>query len=100
MGQEFELKYTATEAAFASLRQQNPHLVPITMETVYFDTPDGALSRRYWTLRRRVENGETVCALKTPGNGIVRGEWEVSCEEMETAIEALCEQGAPGNCGS
>jgi len=95
MGQEFELKYTATEAAFAALQQQYPYLAPITMETVYFDAVDGALSKRHWTLRRRVENGKTVCALKTPGNGIVRGEWEVSREEMETAIEALCGQGAP-----
>lgn len=25
---------------------------PITMETTYFDTPDGSLRKKYWTLRR------------------------------------------------
>ena len=67
MGREFELKYAATPAQFAALKADFPHLRPIEMETTYYDTFDGKMGNYRWTLRRRMENGRSVCALKTPG---------------------------------
>ena len=67
----------------------------IEMETTYYDTPGGELSRRRWTLRRRMENGRSVCALKTPLSGSARGEWEVLCGEIGQAIGMLTAAGAP-----
>ena len=65
MGREFELKYAATEAELALLRSRYPQLTPIAMETTYYDTPAGTLGKLHWTLRRRMENGKSVCTLKT-----------------------------------
>ena len=65
------------------------------METTYYDTPSGALSARRWTLRRRKENGVSVCALKTPGEGFGHGEWEVCCEKIEKAVGPMLGKGAP-----
>lgn len=95
MGREFELKFAATERDLEILRSKYPHLTPITMETVYYDTPDGAFSRLHWTLRRRMENGKAVCTLKTPADGFGRKEWEVPCGDILEAVEPLCAMGAP-----
>ena len=65
------------------------------MKTVYYDTPSGVLRPRRWTLRRRMENGQPVCTLKTPGDNNSRGEWEVDCPSIEEAIPLLIELGAP-----
>lgn len=62
----------------------------IAMETTYYDTPGGSLSARKCTLRRRLENGKSVCTLKTPAPGGARGEWETEDTEIETAIPKLC----------
>lgn len=95
MGREFELKYRASEAILEAIREKYPQLCPIAMETHYYDTPDGALSGRKWMLRRRMENGVSVCTLKTPLPNGARGEWEVRWDEITTAPEKLCKLGAP-----
>lgn len=76
MGREFELKYAAGEEAFVAIAQEFAPLSVIEMETAYFDTADSALSREKITLRRRLENGKSVCTLKTPGDSFGRGEWD------------------------
>ena len=95
MGREFELKYAADRAALEALRLRYPNLSPIAMETTYYDAPDHALSSRHWTLRRRMENGISVCTLKTPLPDGSRGEWEVECGDILGGIDALCRAGAP-----
>lgn len=95
MGREFELKFAATKEDHDALRQHFGNLSPITMETTYYDTPGGDIRRLRWTLRRRMENGISVCALKTPGDGFGHGEWEVRCDRIEDALALFLENGAP-----
>ena len=95
MGREFELKYRATEAQFAALKADFPDLHPITMETTYYENDAGDFGRLKWTFRRRMENGKSVCTLKTPGVGHGCGEFEVLCEEILEAVPLLLAQGAP-----
>ena len=95
MGREFELKFAATMADHEALQGRFGNLSPIRMETTYYDTPDGAIRRLRWTLRCRQENGISVCALKTPGDGFGHGEWEVYCSRIEDAVPLLLEKGAP-----
>lgn len=95
MGREFELKYAASAGDLDVLKARYPHLSPISMETVYYDTPDGALGNRRWTLRRRMENGKAVCTLKTPLPDGSRGEWETECGDILEAVPSLCTLGAP-----
>ena len=96
MGIEFELKFSASAARQAAIREKYPHLAPISMETTYYDTPDRVLSLRHWTLRRRLENGRSVCTLKIPAPGGARGEWETECGGILEAVPQLCALGAPG----
>ena len=95
MGREFELKFAATLSDHEALRRRYGHLSPINMETTYYDTANGDISRLRWTLRRRSENGISICALKTPGEGFGNGEWEIPCGRIEDAIESLLAKGAP-----
>lgn len=95
MGREFELKYAAAPEQQAAIRELFPDLVPIEMETTYYDTPAGDLSARRWTLRRRFEDGRSVCTLKTPAPGGARGEWELEMGDIRDAIPELCKLGAP-----
>ncbi|MBQ9761673.1 MAG: CYTH domain-containing protein [Oscillospiraceae bacterium] len=96
MGFEFELKFRATAEVQARIRGAYPlDYRPFEMETTYFDTADFALSDRHITLRRRMENGEAVCTVKTPTAGLGRGEWECRCEDIEVGILELCKLGAP-----
>lgn len=96
MGIEFEIKFCATEQAQAAIRAAYPVAYRgFRMETTYFDTEDFALSGRKITLRRRLENGEAVCTVKTPIQGYGRGEWECRCEDITEGIGALCKLGAP-----
>ena len=91
MGVEFELKYRATcEAQQKLLQELEGPWQRIAMETTYYDTDDGALSARHYTLRRRLENSRSVCTLKTPISGYGRGEWDTECGSIETAIPILC----------
>ena len=91
MATEFELKYAATAANLEAIRAAVPgQYDTISMETTYYDTPGYDLSARKWTLRRRLENGVSVCTLKTPASGSSRNEWELECDSIETAIPELC----------
>ena len=95
MGREFELKYGANPEDIEFFRIKYPNLEPISMETTYYDSLDGKLGLLRWTLRRRMENGKSVCPLKTPAEGASRNEWEVECGDIADAIEPLLLQGAP-----
>ena len=95
MGTEFELKYAAEESAFEYLKLESDSWTAYRMETTYYDTPDTRLGSRYWTLRRRFENGVSVCTLKTPAGGLGRNEFELECDDIRTAIPGLVEAGAP-----
>lgn len=93
MGKEFEIKFAATPAQLAELEAAFGPLPPISMETTYYDAADGSLSARHITLRRRLENGNAVCTVKTPLGGLGRGEWETCCEDITAAIPVLCKLG-------
>ena len=95
MGKEFELKYQADAGKLAAIREKYGEFTPISMETTYYDTPDLKLAFHRWTLRRRLENGVSVCTFKTPEENGVRGEWEVESENIMSAVMALCQKGAP-----
>ena len=98
MGVEFELKYKATTEGQQAIREAFPgDWQTISMETTYYDTCEGSLSGVHYTLRRRLENGVSVCTVKTPISGAGRGEWEVVCDTIEAAIEKLCKLGGPEN---
>ena len=96
MSIEFELKYSATAEVQATIQAAFPaEYRTISMETTYYDTPNGALSARHVTLRRRMENGVSVCTVKTPTATLARGEWECECDRIEDGIPTLCGLGAP-----
>ena len=95
MAREFELKYAATAEDLEILKGKYPHLHPITMETTYYDSLDGRLGDRHWTLRRRMENGVAVCTLKVPGQGFGCGEWETLCDDIFKALPLLMAMDAP-----
>ena len=95
MGVELELKYRASEASLLAIEAAFPQPgSTIAMKTVYYDTPDGALSARRYTLRKRLENGVSICTLKTPAQQ-GRNEWEVQCDSIAAAIPELCKLGGP-----
>lgn len=95
MGRELERKYRADQAVLSAVEKKFGDFTPISMETVYYDTEDRALGKRHWTLRRRYENGVSVCTLKTPLPDGSRGEWEAGCGDILEAIPKLCKQGGP-----
>lgn len=91
MGIEFELKFRATPEDLQAIRSAVPGQErSFAMETTYYDTRDGALARRHYTLRRRMENGQSVCTLKTPAGELGRGEYACVCPDIEKAIPELC----------
>lgn len=90
MGTEFELKYRSGACALESIAAQYPGGAVIPMTTTYYDTPDGALSAKKWTLRHRQEGDAHICTLKTPSNALdERREWEVACEDIHRALADL-----------
>lgn len=95
MGQEFELKFSATPAQQEAILALYRPWHTIAMETTYFDTPDGRLSAQHITLRLRSENGNTVCTLKTPLPDGSRGEWECPAADIRGGIASLLALGAP-----
>ena len=96
MGAEYELKYRADDACLDSVFTTFPaRWQKIAMETTYYDTPSGELSARGYMLRRRLENGVSVCTLKTSGQGNLRGEWEVRCDRVTDAVPMLCKLSCP-----
>ena len=70
------------------------------MRSTYYDTPDGILGQRKWTLRLRDEGGHLVAAFKTANMSddigfFTRNEWQCSTDSIQNAIPMLIEQGAP-----
>ena len=94
MGREFELKFRADTAAIEKIREKYGEFTPISMETTYYDTFDLKLSMHHWTLRRRMENGVSVCTFKRPHENGGRGEWEVECPNIMDGVMKLCQSGA------
>lgn len=96
MGVEYELKFRATEQILQAIDDitEGPACI-YQMQTTYYDTPDGALSQRFYALRCRLENNTAVCTLKAPLEGYGRGEWELTCNDIQVAIPELCKLGAP-----
>ena len=94
MGRELEWKYRADPEKIAAVMGKFMGFSPIEMETSYYDTPDLKLSMHQWTLRRRLENGLSVCSFKRPLDDGSRGEWEVACPNIMEAVMKLCQQGA------
>lgn len=91
MGIEFEVKFRATPDSHNAIREAfSRGFSQLEMETTYYDTTDGSLAARWYTLRRRMENGRSVCTLKTPEKDLGRGEYEVVCPDIHTAIPELC----------
>ena len=97
MAIEYELKFQATEAVLEQILAEygNNPCQTFQMETTYYDTPDRRLGKLHWTLRRRFENGTSVCTVKTPSKEGGRGEWETEAVFIENAIDALIADGAP-----
>ncbi len=95
MGREFELKYRAAPAQIEKLQAAFGPFREIAMETSYFDTLDGSLSARHWTLRQRLENGICICTLKVPLADGSRGEWETENSDLMAAVPVLCKLGGP-----
>ena len=91
MGLEYEKKYCANREVLQKMQQSfsEPSYV-LNMETTYYDTPDNALSKQKITLRRRFENGISICTLKTPMSGAGRGEFQTEADSIESAIPTLC----------
>ena len=94
MGREFELKFRADAGTIALIREKYGSFTSISMETTYYDTFDLKLAMHRWTLRRRMENGVSVCTFKRPHKDGGRGEWEVECPNIMEGILALCKAGA------
>ena len=98
MGAEYELKFRAASETQAAVMADYPGCwETLNMETTYYDTPSGALSARKYTLRRRLENGSSICTVKTPGEGNLRGEWQVPGDDIRAAVPELCKLGCPGD---
>lgn len=95
MGQEYELKFSATQAQQDAIHAAFGPWEAYEMETTYYDTPSRALSDRHITLRRRMENSISICTVKTPQADGARGEWDCECATIEEALPRLCESGAP-----
>ena len=96
MGVEFELKFSAQPEQQEEIFRTFPgEYQTFQMETTYYDALDSALSERHITVRRRFENGESVCTVKTPTSGYGRGEWDCRRDKIEDAIPELCKLGAP-----
>ena len=90
MATEYEWKFRATPEILQKLREDMPgEETRLSMETTYYDTPAGDLAAKHFTLRRRMENGISVCTLKTPGKQ-GRNEFEVNAPAIQEALAELC----------
>lgn len=94
MGREFELKFRADGDKISAIREKFGEFTTISMETSYYDTQDLKLAMHHWTLRRRMENGVSVCTFKRPHEQGGRGEWEVEAPSIMEGVMQLCQKGA------
>lgn len=91
MGLEYERKYRTDAETLQKIHEslsEAPYV--FQMETTYYDTIDSALSRQKITLRRRFENGISICTLKMPAKGAGRSEFQTEADSIEEAIPVLC----------
>ena len=106
MASEIELKYTPDEGFLKEtlfgdreIAGKCDEIKKIIMETEYLDTPDNKARALGLTLRRRMENGESVLYAKSGTSTIgalsIRGEWSVSSDDVKNAAKLLAEEGAP-----
>ena len=95
MGREFELKYRADAGKISAISEKYGDFTSISMETAYYDTFDLKLGLHHWTLRRRLENGVSVCTFKKPLDDGSKAEWEVEAASIMQGIFQLCQSGAP-----
>lgn len=108
MATEIEMKLTVPSREVMDEILQDPQLTehmrdPFEvrrMRSTYYDTPDGALQARRWTLRLRDEGGMQVVAMKTPNASEEKGfftrhEWQCRATSPAEAVPRLVEQGAP-----
>lgn len=94
MGREFELKFQTDPETIGNILRKYGDFTSISMETTYYDTFDLKLAMHHWTLRRRMENGKSVCTFKRPHENGGRGEWEVETDSIMDGILQLCQAGA------
>ena len=91
MGIEFELKFRSTPESQEQIWKDSVGVAAeYQMQTTYYDTPSGALSARWFTLRCRRENDLSVCTLKMPADNGGRKELEVFCDSIQQALPELC----------
>lgn len=90
MSKEFELKYAATPEQQRAIVAEFGDFSEIAMETTYYDTSNGAFAAQKMTLRRRLENGTSVCTLKAPAGPNCRREFETEADSIEAALPVLC----------
>ncbi len=95
MGREFELKYAADGETLAQIEKEYAPFRQIRMETAYYDDGEKNISRLRWTLRRRLENGVSICTVKTALPDGSRGEWETEAADVAAALPVLIAMGAP-----
>ena len=112
MATEIEMKLKAPSVDVLRQATQSPELsqfirddfITVHMKSTYYDTPDGVLRQRRWTLRLRQEGEEIIAAMKTvsektPAGMFTRGEWQCNCNTIEEAIPILIGLGAPAELG-
>lgn len=108
MATEIEMKLSVPNEDILNRILEDPELTQYMKDdyetrhmcSTYYDTADGALSQRKWTLRLRDEGGHTVAAFKTANMSddagfFTRNEWQCSAENIIEAIPLLIDQGAP-----
>lgn len=97
MGREWELKFAAKDPSVLEdiLTCLQKPCRQMHMESTYYDTRDGDLAARKWTLRRRQEGETSVITMKTDGDGHQRGEWEYTADSVAGAGRLLPQLGAP-----
>ena len=89
---EIELKLTGRPddlaAVFASLKGRKSK--PFRLLSAYFDTPDGRLWSRGFTLRlREKKSGHELTLKREDGRALARGEWTARVEEPRADIALL-----------
>lgn len=103
---EVEYKWDLTDAGGPAALDAAEKLSPYTrgskdiaMHATYYDTVDGDVLALRGGLRRREENGLSVCSLKleveVSDGKATREEYEVACDDIRQALELLPEAGAP-----
>lgn len=103
---EVEYKWDLTDAgglaALDAAEKLSPYIrgsKDIAMHATYYDTVDGDVLALRGGLRKRAENGLSVCSLKleveVSDGKATREEYEVACDDIRKALGLLPEVGAP-----